>query len=309
MAQAKQSRKPKAVPSQIRLEREARESGDDHDPRRTDKILGISLDEAAARFLNPERPNLLAVEEVLTEDIDPAEAWELLAARELIPIEWTSAGARQIHVDGQRCKDCDDRSPYIGHALDCEQKNSPPTLMAALTLAANPEAVAAVEALAREAFQRIVGSDYSFPPIVWRVTTPSRRAPLSAQRPGRNLRKSSRGPSFSVFDPWQKVLLVREDYHPPPGYLRGPNGKLVNAAGNRVTFNNRQSGYYGTHQSWIAGAITDIQHHWGWALAARETRPNPFTPLVEAWLLGYSIEVVDEDAIVLFAPEPFVRED
>ena len=39
-----------------------------------------------------------------------------------------------------------------------------------------------------------------------------------------------------------------------------------------------------------------------WAFAVREKRPNPFTPLCEVWMLGYAVEVVDEEAIVLFAP-------
>jgi len=48
--------------------------------------------------------------------------------------------------------------------------------------------------------------------------------------------------------------------------------------------------------------MRDLVSHWSWALSVREKRPNPFTPLCEIWMLGYAPEVLDEEALVLFAP-------
>jgi hypothetical protein len=31
--------------------------------------------------------------------------------------------------------------------------------------------------------------------------------------------------------------------------------------------------------------------------------PNPYDPALVLWMLGYSIELIDEDAIVLVAPQ------
>lgn len=305
MAPPKKPSKTRSVPAAVRLEEAGRLSGDTDDPRRTDRILGRTLREAAEGFLTPERPQLLAAKEALTGDVSASEAWEALAARELIPIEWTHAGARQIHVDGMLCEECDERAPYVGHAFDCEQKDLPPTTRAAIAIASNAEAIAAVELLAIECFQRLMGSELAVPPIVWRVMTASKARPLTEQRPGRALRKSSKIPLWEVLKPWNTILERRGDYELPEGYRRGPNGTLLDANNQVVRMRWRTAGYSTLHADWISACTTDMHSHWNWILSARETRPNPFTPLVEAWLLGYCVEVINEESIVLFCPEPF----
>ncbi len=305
MATPKTPRKKRPVPAADRLEEEGRLSGDPDDPRRTDRILGRTLRHAAESFLSPDRPQRLAAKEALTGYVSPSEAWEALAAREVIPIEWTYAGARQIHVDGMLCEECDARAPYVGHAFDCEQKNLPPNTRAAIAMASNPEAIASVELLAVECFQRLLGSDVAVPPIVWRVMAASKARPLADQRPGRALKKSSKIPVWEVLKPWNAILERRTDYELPAGYKRGPDGTLLDATNQVVRMRWRTAGYATLHAEWISACATDMHNHWNWVLSARETRPNPFTPLVEAWLLGYSIEVINEESIVLFCPEPF----
>jgi hypothetical protein len=287
------------------MEREARASENIEDPRRSDRILGKTMQEAATRFLRPDRPQLEQVSALLTDDIEPQEAWEILASRGLIPIDWTDASSRQIHVDGARCERCHDRAPYVGHAEDCVQKNSPPTLLAALTLAANPAAVYAVEALAKEAFQRLFRDDTPLPPIVWRVMAPSLVSPLSEYRPGHAQRKSSKIPLYDALRKWMQVLEGRRDFALPEGCVRDAAGRIVGPNGLVRRGGYRLMSFVTEHQGWIRAAEIDLHNHWNWALAARESRPNPFTPLVDAWLLGYAIEVINDESIVLFAPEPF----
>lgn len=282
-------KKKKPVSAAVWLAEEARASGDESDPRRLDRVAGYALKDAGRRVLAPDRPNLERARGALESVEDPAEAWETLAAREIIPAEWTYAGARQVVVTGHPCGACDDRAPYIGHAPDCERRDVPATVGAALTLAADTNGVLTAEEIARSVFARLFDDETPPSRIVWRVgLLDGKTLPLKPQRPGRARAKSEKPGVWEAATSMASSMLGRTDYPAESGVERSSS---------------RSSTRWSTmNREWINAFYRDVTSNWSWALAVREKRPNPFTPLCEVWMLGYAVEVVDEEAIVLFAP-------
>jgi hypothetical protein len=71
-----------------------------------------------------------------------------------------------------------------------------------------------------------------------------------------------------------------------------------------------RAGYASNHFALAMAFRSDAVHHWAWDSNARKrSLPNPFTPLCEAWMLGYAIDGFDEDALVLIALDPEVTRD
>lgn len=292
------------VPGFVRLEREARESGEADDPRRTDRLAGLSPERFAPRVLAPLTPQASVVREAMAGVTEPDEAWEILAARGLIPVSWTSAGTRQIVSVGVRCDACGERVEFMGHVRGCEFEDTPATVLAAATLAADPGGVTAVETLARVCFERLYGDNATVEPrVLWRVDPLSERGPLGERRPGHARAKSHKAGSWEAFRPFLDALARRTDVEAPAGYRPFRDGYLVpeyipvgsETWASRSPMQIRYAG-------WIDALHRDATHHWSWALSVREKRPNPFTPLCEAWALGYAIEVVSDELVLLYAP-------
>jgi hypothetical protein len=151
-------------------------------------LCAVSIVDAGARFFAPARPKLGAARDAIASIIDPAEAWEALAARSVIPLSWHAHPTRQIVADGGKCTRCDD--PFIGHSKGCPIASTPATVRAALALAADPDAVEAVEALALEAFARIRPNAEKPWRIVWRVVGSDAPTVLYTKRPGAHLAPS-----------------------------------------------------------------------------------------------------------------------
>jgi hypothetical protein len=97
-------------------------------------------DEVAARLMQPRRRALEGVTSALDGVTDGAEAWEVLAARSLIPVEWPGDGARSFR-GGLR-----DRWGRVRRTAVAD----PPDVASAIALAADPDGVLAAERLARE---------------------------------------------------------------------------------------------------------------------------------------------------------------
>jgi hypothetical protein len=291
------------LPAHVRLEREGRASDDERDPRRTDRIAGLSPQELALRVLAPSNPQRAEVCAVLESIENPDEGWEALAARGFIPMQWMTSGARQILSPGVFCARCRDRSEFIAHAVDCERAGVPATVVAAATIAANVEGVATAEALALTVFERLYGEiGAQRPTILWRVADPATHAPLAGDRPGSARAKSRSLLSWDVFVPFMRATNVRRDFTLPEATTVSPDGRLVALDPREMWRNSYEPAFYAVHRKWMENLRLDAYHHWGWALSARETRPNPFTPLLEVWALGYAVEVVSDEFIVLFAP-------
>ncbi len=292
------------VPAFVAMEREARTSGEDEDPRRTDRVAGLSGRELVQRLLAPKRPQRDAVLEALDGISEPAEAWEVLAARGLIPVEWTSGGARQVTVDGVRCERCGAKVEFIGHLRDCPDANTPATVRAAATLAADPAGISAAESLAKLAFERLYGDvAVADPRIVWRVGESAKCSPLSDRRPGQVRAKSAKPGLWEAWSTFAREFRARDDLPVPRGYRRYREGLYVlDFVVDPWAERQARSAIEVALQPWMYALQRDAVFHWGWALSVRETRPNPFTPVCDVWALGYAVELVDDELIVLFAP-------
>lgn len=303
------SKKPKEeLPSFVALEREARESGESDDPRRTDRIAGLAPESFAQRLLNPSRPQLDAVREAV-DGIEAAdEAWEVLAARELIPVEWTTSTTRQIVCDGLRCAECGERVEFIGHTRDCSVASVPATVAAAATLACDPTGVAAAEALARTSFERMYGDTAADEArLMWRVGLLQSCGPIAEKRPGAARAKSAKPGTWEEFRRFRDALGTRTGEPVPPGFRHWKNGLYVRD--NERMWNGDYQPWQArpifeiNHPYWVQAVQRDVVNHWSWALSVREKKPNPFTPLCEVWALGYAVDHVDDETIVLYAPQ------
>ncbi|MBL8683640.1 MAG: hypothetical protein JNK05_31000 [Myxococcales bacterium] len=250
----------------------------------TSRIAGLDAAAFAQRFFQPaytQRAEALASVAGVS---DPSEAWEVLAARELISLDWVSAGARQVAVDGAPCELCEDRVEFVGHDPSCERANVPATVLAAATLAADPAGVVAAERLAREAYGRLgAGTIEGAARVVWRVIDPVEREPLAARRPGQSKAKQS------ALTTWKDASRFRDALHEHLKRIAPSKQR-----DRRVAAEVRLGG-------WFMSAITDATNAWKWAAAAREKRANPFEPITRVWALGYGVDVIDDDYIVLVA--------
>ncbi len=290
------------LPAFVAMERDARASGEADDPRRTDRVAGLSAESLAQHVLTPHRPQRDAVIEALTGVDAPDEAWEVLAARELIPVDWLSAGARQVTVTGVRCDLC--TVDFMGHARECERVNVPATVAAAATLAADPAGVSAAETLARLCFERLYGDTAaSEPRVLWRVGASEACSPLGEKRPGAAKARAPKPGLWECFAPFRKAFSARVGTAVPKGYRRWKDGMIIpEYVSDSYASYQATSAFVVMNQPWIQALERDAVNHWSWALSVREKRPNPFTPLCEVWALGYAVELVDDETVLLFAP-------
>ncbi|MFO0558956.1 MAG: hypothetical protein U0269_13135 [Polyangiales bacterium] len=289
----KSSAKRKATPNASRAKKPATAA-----PK---TLCAVTLAAAGARFFAPARPRLAVAREAIASITDPAEAWEALAARSVIPLSWLAHPTRQIVADGVKCPRC--RDPFIGHSKRCPVASTPATVRAAVALAADPDAVEAVEALALEAFARMRPTAEKPRRIVWRVVGSDAPTVLYTKRPGAHL-----APSI------HKELLVAGDALAKATGLVTQWGRPADIRTMNYGANTDQQlarrGYASNHFALAMAFRTDALHQWAWdAHARKRALPNPFTPLCEAWMLGYAIDGVDEDALVLIALDPEATRD
>ena len=213
---------------------------------------------------------------------DPAEAWELLAARGVIPRAWVERdpGRRRarceclvcaIHTRPSvraRCPAC----RGVGGAVS--DGAAPPTVRGCLTLASDPDGVERAEALARELSVRLGARCAGDPAITWWViaapwTFPGDHTaggPLSRARQGTNERHAA---SYHL-DP----VGEHPRYIAPMKALRA-----VCDAG-------------GSYQ-----AASDVFGQVAW----EGPGPNPYDALVAVWLTGYAVADVTDDGVTLVA--------
>lgn len=96
--------------------------------------------ELARAVARPASPQLAAVRSALAErPIDPVEAWEVLATRDLVADPWVARGPRDV-------------SAWTPKPLD---ESAPRTLESVVTIACDPDGVARAEALALELARRL----------------------------------------------------------------------------------------------------------------------------------------------------------
>ncbi len=116
---------------------------------------------SAARVLRPDRPRLSAARAALAGIAHPREAWEVLAAREVIPVDWVGAPERTfvhgtppavlVHEDSFHI------DPWVP-GPSWRETDHPASVQHALVLGANPVGLLTAETLAREDAAHVVSS-------------------------------------------------------------------------------------------------------------------------------------------------------
>lgn len=238
-------------------------------------------DELAARALRPARANLARIDAALDGVASADEAWEVLAARGLIPLAWARHPARLL----RRFRD-----PHV-----------PPTVSAARLLAADVPGIERAEVLAREVVARLAPWGVALPDSVrWKFLEsdpaearghrmPLRAAAVAAHtaldRVDRRAAEALRARGLAVpdlLDGDRMVLrLVLDDFIA---------SRVWRAAASR------------------GGVVPSVRHRRPELVAPRELfgtpfgeLPDPFEPALELWRTGYMLGAVDPDAIVLIA--------
>lgn len=199
-----------------------------HDPRVVTPCL-----------FRPSRPQAAVVREVRDElgAVGVAEAWETLASRGAIPMDWIDDDGRRFAGEGGAVA-----------AWPCD-------LATAFAVASDIAGARSAEALARELVWRMRELGLPQPRrVAWRAVDPA------FWRPGRG---------------W---------------FLTGELALVMGATPPAATA-----------PPWWDLARFDVDGADAWR-GVSEKVPNPFEPLAALWLLGYAVDLVNDDAVVLATP-------
>lgn len=213
---------------------------------------------------------------------DPAEAWELLATRDVIPRSWAERAPARHRVRCE-CLVCAvhtrpsvrSRCPACrGAGWSAGDGAAPPTIRGCLTLASDPDGVERAEALARELSVRLGARCAGDPAIEWRVIAapwtfrrePAADGPLARALWGTNERHGS----YHRLDP----VGEHPRYIAPMKALRA----VCDAGGSHI-------------------AASDVFGQVAW----EGPEPNPYDALVAIWLAGYAVADVSDDGVTLAA--------
>lgn len=218
--------------------------------------------ELGALAFRPSRPQLAASRALVAETRDPAEAWEALAARGLIPVDRVDDPRRSFVAEPPRGAKLQVRPGGAAYSA------RPPDVATAALLAADPEGVARAESLAWELAARLRPWGVAPATVAWRVAASPRRED-SWGMPGAFLDAVLEGAGA---DMWTDA--------PPPSALGAFDAVL-------------SSGTEAFEAAWDA---------WFSELATTAGLAAPFEPLMELWRTGYLLDRVDPDALVLVAP-------
>jgi hypothetical protein len=245
----------------------------------------IDFDQLAARILRPDRPRLAEAQAAVAGITDPREAWETLAIRDVIPASWVNDPGRKFARAGKH--------------------GAPGDLSTAVALAADPEGVAAAEALAVEFAHRLE---------VWCPGSASRRVvwrTRGRRHHANRLRDSS--------------------VHQRPAALLE---HALTTAADRATFNKwlrwRDEPPRVVTTAWLLAlqdltrdiALAKLWDHatandWRVPASVPYTGPAipptlrgapfaatvaPLDPLLSIWWRGYALAAMTDDALVLVAP-------
>lgn len=234
----------------------------------------------AKQVLRPARPGLAAARAAVGGLREPGAAWEALAVRGVIPAAWLHEPRRAF--DGGR------------------SERHPPSVRACVAIAGDPEAVSQVEALALEFAARLAmcGAG-SASKIRWRVGTLTSHDLLA------------RVPLEPIGALHSMLLGVHEDadttvwekggpawvMHPDVPRRRWPErGDFIDS----VAFG-RIEREKSACDLWYSAALSGYRLDDNGPAVAE--LPDPFEPSFEIWRLGYAIDAIVGDTLVLLAPD------
>lgn len=260
-----------------RRARIAADSDDDHDPQRVDRLVGFTHQQAAARIFSPARPQLARVIELAAHVDDPLELYERLIAHGIVSDRWLHAKRQVIE---RRCPRCQLSPPwFIGHDPACDELSRPQTVAALVALSADFAGVCAAEALAREAWVRLLPWCWRDEPLfLWQVLDPSAREPEYA------FSRAQMGHSVKPVAMEAAAMIVARA-----------------ARRDRLSTDSTEQDWATERDAWLTRFKLDAAAHWSWALSDRR-RANPFTPLCELWMLGYCLVEMREETLIMMAP-------
>lgn len=225
--------------------------------------------------------------------LSPAEAWEALAARGVIPLEWVTAwdtespcphGRHDLLRNHWRtdapCTAC-----YVARAprriFRGDEGSAagahPPTVAACVALAADAANVLAAEALAREAVARLA---------LWGAPQPARvEWRVGAWDVGRSV-WALRSAVYAL--PWRDDLIKYSN--------RSAFEIVFDAPPPLATLGERNTPPWALR--WIRA------HHAGYAATViANAPPNPWTPVLDLFATGYALNAITDDAVTLVCPE------
>jgi hypothetical protein len=140
--------------------------------------MADDLDSLLRTFLRPARPLEAVARAVVAGRSDPHEAWEALAAHDVIPSAWVGDASARAYARAPRAptpfsktmSPCDDaRCAHCAEARWVDDaRDAPGSVLACATLASDPAGVATAEALARECAARLP-TPVEVTRVVWRV--------------------------------------------------------------------------------------------------------------------------------------------
>jgi hypothetical protein len=241
-------------------------------------------DQVAARMLRPRTPSLEAARRALDGVNDGAEAWEVLAARGLIPLEWAGDGGRSF-----RGRARDPRGRPVRSST-----RHPPDVASALALGANPDGVLAAERLAREFAATLGAWDVLEPThFAWEVL--DRRAmfdafrgpwPVALERALRRIPLSTPERAWAEGRAAAASSVEGPDAYVPAGLREALSltelWRVMVELGARFV---REST---TPASWFDARVAEV--------------PCAFAALLGLWELGYGLILLDGERAFMAAP-------
>lgn len=272
--------------------------------------LSLTDKELTQRVFEPDRTTLEATRDAVRDVDDPAEAWELLAGRGIVPSEWLG--------DGDRVFAEDERPPALAERGFNDQPtraailrylevgprlcDAPPTVIAACSLACDIPGVTTAERVAREAVRRLAAWGAPQPSrVCWRIVDPEdwetqpgdfRHMPAAmavgdayvptptTERTIMRARLYDFGtPAWRAAFTWECAALWR---------LVSKGNRVIAASTSLAPDSIAASGYPGIPSELRAKRFADV--------------PNPFEPLLSLWAAGYALDAITEHTIVLAAP-------
>jgi hypothetical protein len=272
--------------------------------------LTLTDKELTARVFAPERPRLEEARSAVEGVEDAAEAWEMLAARGLIPAEWMGDGERVFADDGPPPALAD--RGFSGHPthaavlrylsegpLLCD---GPPTVLAAWTLGSDVAGMTTAERVAREAVRLLAPWGAPQPSrVCWRIVDP---AEWDTQ-PGdyRHMPAAvAVGCSFVATPTVERAILRAKNYDFGTPKWRAAftwecaaqwrylarTRNLIAAKSSEVAERLAQGGYPPIPKELSIKAFSEIE--------------SPFDPLLSLWASGYALDAITEHVIVIAAP-------
>lgn len=277
--------------------------------------LTLSDKDLTARVFVPSRPRLAEAMAAVDGVDDPAEAWEMLAARGLVPAEWMGDGER-VFAEDERPPALAERG-FSGHPTHAAVRSylelgprlcdGPPTVLAACTLGSDVEGMTTAERVAREAVRLLEPWGAPQPTrICWRIVDPDdwetqpgdyRHMPAAV----------AVGCSFVATPTVERAILRAKNYDFGTPRWRAAftwecaaqwrylarTKKKIAATGSEVTDRLEQGGYPKIPTELASKTFAEVE--------------SPFDPLLSLWASGYALDAITTHTIVIAAPRVVIK--